>query len=186
MENIIVSNIVMYDVNHYPIYVSLGQRNRGPKESTSTGIVKNIFISNIIATNVDSLSGIQIIGSPEHVVENISLQNIRIEYKGGGTKNQALINYPELNNGYPEPSLLGPNPAYGLYARHVKNLQLTNISFKTLKQDNRPVIICYDVDGLDIDDLKATIVKGIKPFVFKNVMNSSTRYSPLFQTKITK
>ena len=186
IENIIVSNIVMHDVNHYPIYVSLGQRNRGPKESTSTGIVKNIFISNIIATNVDSLSGIQIIGSPEHVVENISLQSIRIEYKGGGAKNQALINYPELNNGYPEPSLLGPNPAYGLYARHVKNLQLTNISFETLKQDNRPVVICDDVDGVDIDDLKATIVNGIKPFVFKNVINSSIRYSPLFQTTITK
>ena len=186
MENIIVSNITMQDVNHYPIYIALGQRNRGPKATTTTGAVKNIFISNIIATGVDSLSGIQIIGAPGYYVENIQLQNIYIVYKGGGTEEQSTKAFPELEKGYPEPSLLGFNPAYGLFARHVKDLRLENVNFQTLIVDKRPVMICEDVTGLEIIDVKASAVKDVKPFHFNAVSKVTVRYSPLFETENIK
>lgn len=186
MENIIISNITMEHVNHYPIYVSLGQRNRGPKEATTTGTVKNIFISNIIATDIDSLSGIQITGSPGYSIENIQFQNIYLVFKGGGTEDQGGKIFPELGNGYPEPSLLGMNPAYGIFARHVKGLRLENINFKTIAEDKRPFSIFEDVSGLEIIDVKARVINKIIPFLFKDVKNITVRNSPIFETKNIK
>ncbi|MEX8547380.1 MAG: glycoside hydrolase family 28 protein [Mucilaginibacter sp.] len=137
MDNIIVSNLTMIDVSHYPIYVTLGKRNRGPKGTTKMGTVRNIYISNVSVTGADSLSGIQITGTPGYPIENVKLQNITIQYNGGGTKEQGLKPFPELEKGYPEPFLLGPNPAYGLFARHINGLQLDNISFTTIKKEER-------------------------------------------------
>ena len=181
MENIIATNITMQHVSHYPIYVTLGARNRGPKESTKMGTAKNIFISNVIATDVDSLSGIQITGTEGYNVENVQLENILIEYKGGGTKTQGERVFPELGKGYPEPSLLGINPAFGLFARHVKDLKLTNVVFQTQNQDNRSAMVCTDVDGLEIIDVKVPTVKDIKPYRFDKVSNLIVRYSPVFE-----
>ena len=182
MENIIVSNIVMQDTPHYPIYICLGARNRGPAENTSMGAVRNIFVSNILVTGSSSMSGIQITGVPGYSVENIQLSNIYIEYRGGGTTADALRPFPELGKGYPEPSLLGVNPAYGLFARHVKNLKLSNITFATQKSDSRPSVICSDVEGLDITDFKAPTVKDVAPFRLDNVNGLSVRNSPIFVT----
>ncbi len=181
MENIIVTNITMQDVNHYPIYICLGARNRGPLETTKMGSVKNIFISNVIATGASSMSGIQIVGSPGYPLENVQLENIQVIYKGGGTVEQGLRDYPELAKGYPEPSLLGIAPFYGLLARHVNDLRLNNISLKTEIPDYRPAVICNNVKGLEIIDFKAPIVKDVLPYRFNNVTNISIRYSPMFE-----
>ena len=180
MENITVTNIIMQDMPHYPIYICLGERNRGPAETTTMGTVKNIFISNIVATGVNPLSGIQITGVPGYSLENVQLSNIFIEFNGGGTKEQGEQIFPELDKGYPEPKLLGTTPSYGLFARHVNELKLSNITFKTKKQDNRPVVIFSDVIGLDIFDFKAPVVKNVVPFRFENVSLVSVRNSPLF------
>ncbi|NIM34707.1 MAG: exo-poly-alpha-D-galacturonosidase, partial [Hydrotalea flava] len=76
MNNIIVDNIVMENVRHYPIYITLGSRNRGPLATTKEGSVKNIYISNIRVLNADSLSGIQITGVPDYAIQNIQLRHI--------------------------------------------------------------------------------------------------------------
>lgn len=151
MDNIIVSNITMIDITHYPIYVTLGRRNRGPKATTKMGVVKNILISNITVTGADSLSGIQITGTPGYPVQNVKLQNISVQYKGGGTKEQGAKVFPELERGYPEPFLLGVNPAYGIFIRHATGVELDHITFTTLKPDARPVMIAEDVDGLEVE-----------------------------------
>ncbi len=105
-ENITVDNITMMDVAEYPIFVRLGGRNRGPK-GTKVGILRNVFISNVIATGIDPASGVEIMGIPGHDVEGVRLQNIRLFFKGGGTKEQAQLIPPELEQGYPEPSRFG-------------------------------------------------------------------------------
>ncbi|WP_166727629.1 rhamnogalacturonidase [Mucilaginibacter gilvus] len=172
MDNIIVSNITMMDISHYPIYVTLGRRNRGPKGTTKMGVAKNILISNISVTGADAMSGIQITGSPGYPLENITLQNISIEYKGSGTKEQGEKPFPELERGYPEPFLLGPNPAYGLFARHVKGLRLFNLSFTTKTRDDRPALIVTDVNGLEIDRFKVPQVAGNELYRFTDVSNA--------------
>jgi len=177
LENISISNITMTDVVHYPVYITLGTRNRGP-EGTVTGRVRNVLISNLIATGIDSMSGIQITGVPGHPVEGIHLQNIVLEYKGGGTKAQGQRIFPELDRGYPEPSLLGVNPAYGLFARHFRDLELSHITIRAEKEDFRPAIICLDGEGLRIDHCMMKEIPGVPLSRFTDVSGVVIESSP--------
>ena len=160
LDNITINNVVMTDVKGYPIYITLGNRNRGP--GATTGSIRNIQISNVIATGVDKMSGIQITGVPGRDIENVRLDNVRIEYKGGGTTNDAAINFKELDRGYPEPSKLGRTPAYGLFARHVHGLELANLTLGFDTNDLRPAMICSDADGLEIDNFKGQAASGVQ------------------------
>lgn len=179
MENILISHIVMENITHYPIYITLGRRNRGPEASTKMGLARNITISDIMVLGADSLSGLQLTGSPGYPLENITLRNISVEYKGGGTKQQGLKVFPELERGYPEPFLLGSNPSYGLFARHVKGLTLSNIKFKTKNTDLRPALIANDIDGLEITGFKAPKTNEDKIYSFKDVKNITIESSPV-------
>ena len=182
MDNIIVSNLTMMDIRHYPIYITLGRRNRGPKATTKMGVARNIFISNVSVTGADSLSGIQLTGSPGYPLSNISLQNIYVEYKGGGTTAQGTKDFPELEKGYPEPSLLGINPAYGLFARHISGLKLNNINFNLKENDGRPAIICDDIQKLEIYHFNAPANGSSNVFSFKNITGFTVEGSPTLKT----
>ncbi len=173
MENIIVSNITMQDTRHYPVYITLGKRNRGPMATTGMGTVKNIFISHIIATGADSMSGIQITGTPGYDVENVQLQNIYISYKGGGTKQLAAKDFPELGKGYPEPYLLGPNPAYGLFARHVKGLKISDIKFEYEQPEFRPAFLLNDVKDVYMNHIEAQKENDAAIIILKNTSGFS-------------
>ena len=82
MENVVVNNVTMNHVHHYPIYITTGCRNRGPKERTTVSTGRDIMISNVVANDVDSLAGIIITGMPGEPLRNISLSNIRLQYRG--------------------------------------------------------------------------------------------------------
>jgi polygalacturonase len=177
LENITINNIAMMDVVNYPIYITTGERNRTPG-LTTVSRMKNILISNVVATGVDAASGIQINGLPEHPIEGVRLENIRLIYKGGGTREQAGNVPNELGAGYPEPRAKNVMPAYGLFVRHVKDLELANINFSFLKDDYRPAIECVDVNGLEIDNFKAQLAQGVAASKFENVSRSVIRNSP--------
>ena len=143
MENIVVDNISMSHVHHYPIYITTGCRNRGPKERTDISSARDIYINNVIADDCDSLAGIIITGMAGTPIRNVSLSNIRIQYRGGGQK--VIQPYREQGTNYPEPRWAGPTPAYGLFARHVDGLRLCNVKFELMRPDERPDIILEDV-----------------------------------------
>ncbi|MBQ2334139.1 MAG: right-handed parallel beta-helix repeat-containing protein [Prevotella sp.] len=153
MENIVVSNISMEHVHHYPIYITTGCRNRGPKERTDVSYGGNISINNVIATDVDSLAGIIITGMPDYPLHNISLSNIYIQYRGGGQPYPSDKTYREQGTNYPEPRWAGPTPAWGLYARHVDGLNLSHIRMETIIPDARPAILMEDVQHERLDDV---------------------------------
>jgi len=143
MENIVVSNITMSHVHHYPIYITTGCRNRGPKEVTQRSSARDIMISNVIADDCDSLCSIIITGMEDEPIRNVSLSNIRLQFRGGGRK--LTTPYREQGTNYPEPRWAGPTPAYGLFARHVDGLYLHNVTFELLRPDERPDIVLDDV-----------------------------------------
>jgi polygalacturonase len=184
MENISINNLTMMDIWDYPIYITLGKRNRTPDATNS--IMRNISIANVIASGVDAKSGIQITGMPGDDIEGVRLQNIRINYNGGGTTEQAAIVPPELGKSYPDPSRIGIVPAYGLFARHVKDLELQNIRVSFTTNDLRPAMICDDVDGLEIDDFKAQISTNVAPAKFDSIKNLVIRNSPALEQTIGK
>ena len=51
MENISINNLTMMDVVGYPIYLTTGERNRGP-DVTTPSRMRNIFISNVVASGL--------------------------------------------------------------------------------------------------------------------------------------
>jgi polygalacturonase len=177
-ENVTINNLTMMDIARYPIYITTGKRNRSGV-SNPISRMRNVLISNIIATGVTRTSGIQITGLAEQPIEGLRLENIRIVYNGGGTKEQANLVTKELGTGYPEPTSV--MPAYGLFARHVKDLELANITFSFAKDDFRPAIECVDVSGLEIDNFKAQLAEGVAAAKFENVSGVVIRNSPVLE-----
>jgi polygalacturonase len=181
LDNITINNLTMMDVRGYAIYITTGKRNRTPGVTTNSRM-RNILISNVIADGVDKMSGIQIMGLPEQPIEGVRLDNIRLTSYGGGTAEDAAINPKELGTGYPEPGRLGMLPAYGVYARHVKGLELANITVNFATNDFRPAAAFADIDGLEIDNFKPQVAEGVKAAVFAdNVGGLTIRNSPALQ-----
>jgi polygalacturonase len=178
MENITINNLTMMDIVGYPIYITTGSRNRGPNVTTPSR-ARNIFISHVIATGIEPMSGIQITGIPGQPIEDVRLDNIRLVFKGGGKKESAARVPPELGTGYPEPGKLGVMPAYGVFARHVRNLELANINVGFDSDDFRPAMVCSDVDGLEIGNFKAQLAPGVVAATFDSVTNVVIRNSPV-------
>jgi len=153
MEDVVVSNITMNHVHHYPIYITTGCRNRGPKECTDISAGRNIYINNVVANDCDSLAGIIITGMKDKPLENIHLSNIYINYRGGGKKVEK--EYREQGTNYPEAKFAGPTPGYGLFARHVKGLTVDNVRFTLQRDEERPPVVLEDVSDYEITGLKA-------------------------------
>jgi hypothetical protein len=158
MDRVVVSNITMSNIGT-PIFIRLGNRARPFKKDMETpgiGIMRNITISNIEATGANP-TGCAISGLPEAKIENLTLNNLRLSFEGGGTKADAEREIPEKPAGYPEYSMFGRLSAYGLYCRHVKGLKLFNVELQLEKPDQRHAVVLEDVEDALIDCLDAPL-----------------------------
>jgi polygalacturonase len=181
LENIAINNITMMDVRDYAIYITAGKRNRTPDVATNSR-VRNVSISNVIADGVSKMSGIQIMGLPEQPLEGIRLENIRLISKGGGTAADAALVPKELGTGYPEPGKMGTLPAYGVFARHVHDLELANINVSFATNDLRPAAAFADINGLEIDNFKPQVADGVPAAVLgSDIQGLVIRNSPLLE-----
>lgn len=167
LEDVTITNITMRNIVNDPIFLRLGARMRGP-EGVPVGKLRRVKISNVIVYNADPSYACTFAGMPGHPIEDINLSNIRIYYKGGGVKMDVNMVIPENEKNYPEPGMFGAIPAYGLFVRHAKNIQLNDVEFYTLSPDNRPALLFDDVKGADIRFVKAQKEIGIPLLVLKN------------------
>ncbi len=197
-----------------PISGNLNANAIGSDEMAS---VKNIYIGNIRITNADPRYPILLMGLTDSHIQNVILENINVEYRGGldmehaieqrqlntewkysqfhaktrvqnipwlvntfFLKNEGLLpradwdaenncwrdnpyNVPELPDVYPEPSNCGILPAYGIFAKHVDNLTLKNISITCKVPDKRHVCVFDDANGIDILNMDAYCAENISP-----------------------
>jgi len=156
LEDITITNITMRNIVNAPIFLCLAARMRGP-EGTPLGKLRRVIISNIIAYNVDSLSSVIICGIAGNEIEDVKLKDIKIYFKGGGTKDQADRKVPSLKKEYPEPDRYGVMPAYGFYIQNVKGIQLENIDLNVLSKDLRPAFFLDGVTDADFRFVKAHV-----------------------------
>jgi len=177
LEDVSISNITMRDISNSPIFIRLGARLRGPKESTNVGAIRRVNISDIVVYNADPKYSTIISGIPGHPIEDLRLSNIRVYSKGGGTKEQAALDPPEKEDTYPEPTMFGDLPSYGFFIRHVKQLQMRDVEVSYLKEDLRPAFWVNDVGGLDLLHVAAQHANEVPTFSLKNVTNFSTQQS---------
>jgi len=177
LEDVTISNITMRDISNSPIFLRLGSRNRGPKETTKVGAMRRVIISNIVVYNADPKYSSIISGIPGYLIEDLRLHNIRVYAKGGGTKEQAALDPPEREAIYPEPTMFGELPAYGFFIRHVKGLQMRDVEVSYLSPDLRPAFWLNDVAGAEFIHVKAQREADVPAFVLKNVTDFSVQQS---------
>lgn len=178
LENILVEDIVAHNTGN-AIFLRIGQI-RGAKQP---GTLKNITLRRIKVSvpfnrpdyayemrgpalpYFHNVLPSSITGIPGFPVQNVTLEDITILYPGRGNAAYANMptnrigDVPELPYTYPEFSMFGELPAWGLYVRHVEGLTMKNVKIKIKKGDYRPALVLDDVNGLTVEGLK---VKGDK------------------------
>lgn len=166
IENILVEDIIAVNTWN-PIFIRLGHRG-----GEAPGTVRNVTIRNMFVDVPFSRPDINydmrgpafdffhnpipssITGIPGHCVENVTLENIEIFCPGKASKGMAYVplsrlsSVPEKIDDYPEFTMFGELPSYGLYGRHVRGLTLNNVNFRLKDSDFRPKYIFDDVEGI--------------------------------------
>ncbi len=178
MENITVSNITIDRVGT-PLFIRLGNRARKYADDApapGVGSIRNVLISGITArgTNVTS----SITGIPDHPVEGIVLRDIRLVSTGGADAKDIVRPVPENEKKYPEALMFGSRlPAYGLYIRHAKGIDLDGVTCVLDAPDIRSALVCEDVEGIGIDGLTVTPPRDAPAALFADVRNAFVRGS---------
>ena len=206
-ENMSFSNLVLTDVTG-PISISVGPSanaaappaGAGAQPSTAAagtppGIIRNIAFSNIhgtVTTDPPQLPDVpftsQIRPGEGHscivlnavgdsVVENISFSDVHLTFGGGGTAEEAARrDLPEVAGEY---FMLGPMPAYGLYARRARGVTLQNVRFQVASADLRPAVILDHVEDVAINGFSVegnTKAESVLRFInSKDVYLTATR-----------
>ena len=176
LEGIAITNITMRDITNAPIFLRLGSRMRSPG-GTPVGVMRRIEISHIVVYDADPRQASIISGIPGHDIEDVKLSDIRIYYRGGGTKEQAALEPAENEAKYPEPVMFGVIPAYGFFIRHVKGIELRNIEVSYAKEDLRPAFLLMSVTDAEFTHVRAQHAKDVPTFVLKDVADITVRQS---------
>jgi polygalacturonase len=153
LEDVSISNITMRDITDVPFFLRLGSRMRGP-EGMPVGQLRRVLISNVVVSNADSRQAAIITGIPGHYIEEVKLNNIYIQHRGGGTKENGALNPPENANGYPDPNRFGPMPAHGFFIRHVKGIEMRDVEIRSRQEDFRPAFLLEDVESAEFTHIK--------------------------------
>jgi hypothetical protein len=114
-----------------------------------------------------------IVGLPNYPVQDVTLENIEISYGGRADKNIAYIpldkitTIPENPTAYPDFTMFGELPAWGLYMRHTEGVTMKNIKVKYLEEDFRPAFVFDDAKNIKLTDVDIATAKEL-PVIFLN------------------
>jgi polygalacturonase len=171
LEGVSVVNVRMVRTAN-PIFLRLGNRARpylssGPGGGSGTHVLKpgmavpgvghfrNVQLAHISADGGDIL-GCALAGLPEHPLEDIRLTGLRLVFAGGGLTADVARPVPELEAAYPEYHMFGRLPAYGFFCRHVRGLVMDGVQLATVAADQRPALVCDQVEDLEVSRWRAT------------------------------
>lgn len=181
VENVEVDSLESYNTGNV-IFLRIGERVKGKK-----GRLENIIISNVYAevpeTKPDAgyeyegpvedmprnISPSSIVGMPDAKIANVTLKNIKIKHPGGGNARFAkagldqLDKVPEMGASYPEFSMFGELPAWGLYIRHANDIKLINVNLTADKKDYRTAVVLDDVRKCNVSSLIVKEPSSKKP-----------------------
>ncbi|HEY1661847.1 MAG TPA: glycoside hydrolase family 28 protein [Verrucomicrobiae bacterium] len=160
IEGLLISNIRMQRVRT-PIFIRLGDRSS--RLTGTPGSLRGVMIENMHATGSVLTSSIS--GLPGFNVEDVTLSNIRIDSEENGKAEWAEREIPEVPKTYPAPRMFGRLPSYGFYCRHVTGLRLRNVEFKSATAEERPALVCDDVQNLELEGLRSTPTGKTEPVV---------------------
>jgi len=191
LENVMVSGVRAKNTGN-AFFIRLGHRNIDNRYST----LKNVLIENLtvevpsgkpdIGYPVEgpppkvlphNLIPSSIVGLSGHPVKDITLKNIEIVYGGGASKAKAYVStdslalVPENAAGYPEFTMFGELPGWGMYMRHAEGVLLENVKLSYRDADFRPALVADDVKDLSVIKLNIPASEAKQTIVLNNVTN---------------
>jgi polygalacturonase len=149
LEDIAITNTTMRDIISPPLFMRLGARLRGPKDTTKVGTLKRVVVSNLVCHNAPMRVTSILSGIPGYAIEDVKLSNIYIENLGGAAADAAAIKVPEKEDSYPEPGMFGQMPSLGFFLRHIRNVEMSHVELATIAPDARPAFYLEDVSRAD-------------------------------------
>ncbi|MEJ8818602.1 endopygalactorunase [Lacibacter sp. H407] len=168
----IVENILINGVDVSEVYAGSsfgGKRERwkayDATQRTATPIVagyslpKNQFVEGGLNFTLPN-------GLHTGYIKNISFNDVQFTLKGGNPITDTAASPPELGVGQYNVSNLKVQPSFGLWARHVKGIDIRNCSFNVEKTDSRYALFFDDVIGADVSDIK-TVKAANNPIIIK-------------------
>ena len=155
LEDITISNTTMRDIISGPLFMRLGVRLRGPKDTTKVGTLKRILVNNLNCHNAPMRISSILSGIPSNAIEDVKLSNIFVETVGGATPDAAQLQPPEKEDAYPEPSMFGQMPSSGFFLRHIRNLEMSHVEIANATPDARPAFYLQDVNRADFFSITA-------------------------------
>jgi polygalacturonase len=163
IDGVIVKNIQMQRTRT-PIFIRLGNRKR-VHDYPQHGL-RNVSIDNLQATG--ALLASSITGLPGMEVHGVTLSQIRLEDAMQGRPEWVSRMVPEKETGYPEARMFGMLPASGLYVRHVRDLNLNNVTFTATPGESRPAVILDDVVGARLSQVQSSPISGGMPVLLQS------------------
>jgi len=165
VEDVTFTGITMRDMRSAPFFLRLGTRMRGPSDA-KPGVIRHVIMSDITCTSVARLPGI-LSGVPGHPLEDIKISSVFFEHAGGGTAEMAALQPEEREAAYPDPDMFGELPASGVFARHVRGLDISNVEVMSRASDARPAFWLRDVEGTDFFNVR--VPQGAPAFALHDV-----------------
>jgi hypothetical protein len=168
LDDVQVDGVTANNVGN-AIFIRRGARrgNPGPVANIS---IKNLTVYYIPETEPDfgykmalppdpkhhNILPSSIVGLPGNDVQNVTLENIQVLYDGGGNAQNGTVGpqgVPEKPKDYPEFSMFGELPVWGLYIRHASSIHLKNVQMQVIRDDERQPFACDDVKGLEQENI---------------------------------
>ena len=163
LEDILVDGLKSTNTGNV-IFLRLGERIAGKKSTMNRISIKNV-VADVPFGKADAgydyegpiedmprnISPIIIAGLPGQYINDVTFSNFEVSYPGAGSKFLAYValdkldSIPEVPAGYPEFSMFKEVPAWGIYVRHAKNINFSNIKLSAEKKDYRLPIVMDDV-----------------------------------------
>ncbi len=152
LDDVFISDIAMQNVTT-PFHFMMKPGNTAGRITVTRVSAVGVYRA---ACSVESWS--------EAPFRNVTFRDVDIEFEGGGTPEKALreVKAP----GVDARSL----PAWGFYARNVENLTFEDVRLTCVKPDQRPVMICEDVNDLTLDAFRFARDDAVpEPIILRDV-----------------
>lgn len=145
-----VEEVLATDINivraESPLFLRLGDRGRVRPEQPrpGPGNLRRIVYDGIRGGD-NGPRGSYFLGLPTRPIEDVVIRNLRLEVDPGHGPAPDENKVSEFAGVYPDAAMIGDlAPAYGLWARHVRNLSLERVAFTRTAPDTRPMIETQD------------------------------------------
>jgi len=169
-----------------PIFMHITNKLRSGDPNKKIGAIRNVSIRNVTVSNCKrgdtgwprtSL----ILGHSESLLKNISLENVKITYRGGTTRR---IGDAALSDGQQTRiPRNGSIPAGGFCLKGIDSLTLKDIKVRFENKETRPVLVASDINSLTLDGFDSTGSAHSQTMHLEKIESLTVRNSPGLQER---